>query len=75
MAINHRFHIRFYGGKRSGDLKNTPLLKYVAQFKLPILVSTGGANMEDAICSARVIEKHFTLDRCDEWRAIYVVCG
>jgi sialic acid synthase len=31
----------------SGDLKNTPLLKYVAQFQKPILLSTGGAEMED----------------------------
>jgi sialic acid synthase len=31
----------------SGDLKNTPLLKYVAQIGKPMIVSTGGANMED----------------------------
>jgi len=31
----------------SGDLKNTPLLKYVAQFGKPMIISTGGANMED----------------------------
>jgi N-acetylneuraminate synthase/sialic acid synthase len=31
----------------SGDLRNTPLLKYVAQFGKPMLVSTGGATMED----------------------------
>lgn len=31
----------------SGDLKNTPLLKYVAHFGKPMIISTGGANMED----------------------------
>lgn len=31
----------------SGDLKNTPLLKYVAQIGKPMIISTGGANMED----------------------------
>ena len=31
----------------SGDLKNTPLLKYVAQIGKPMIVSTGGGSMED----------------------------
>ncbi|MEW6083520.1 MAG: N-acetylneuraminate synthase family protein [Chloroflexota bacterium] len=31
----------------SGDLKNTPLLKHVARFGKPMIISTGGANMED----------------------------
>jgi sialic acid synthase len=31
----------------SGDLKNTPLLKYVAQIGKPMIVSTGGSTMED----------------------------
>lgn len=31
----------------SGDLKNTPLLKHVAQFGKPIILSTGGGTMED----------------------------
>ena len=31
----------------SGDLTNTPLLKYVASFQKPMLVSTGGGTMED----------------------------
>ena len=31
----------------SGDLKNTPLLKHVAKFGKPMIVSTGGANMQD----------------------------
>lgn len=31
----------------SGDLKSIPLLKYVAQFKKPMIISTGGGSMED----------------------------
>ena len=31
----------------SGDLTNTPLLKHVAKFGRPMIISTGGANMED----------------------------
>ncbi len=31
----------------SGDLKNIPLLTYVAQFKKPMILSTGGGTMED----------------------------
>lgn len=31
----------------SGDLKNIPLMQYVARFGKPMIVSTGGATMED----------------------------
>src|ERR1044072_7375144 len=31
----------------SGDLKSTPLLKHVAPFGKPIIISTGGATIED----------------------------
>ncbi len=31
----------------SGDLKNTPLLKHVAKIGKPMIISTGGAEMED----------------------------
>jgi N-acetylneuraminate synthase/sialic acid synthase len=31
----------------SGDLRNTPLLRYVAQVGKPVIVSTGGGNLED----------------------------
>lgn len=31
----------------SGDLKNTPLLKYVAKIGRPMIVSTGGSTIED----------------------------
>lgn len=33
----------------SGDLKNIPLLKYIAEFQKPIILSTGGGTMEDVI--------------------------
>jgi N-acetylneuraminate synthase/sialic acid synthase len=32
----------------SGDLTNTPLLKHVAKFGKPMIISTGGATLEDA---------------------------
>ncbi len=32
----------------SGDLRNTPLLKYVARLGKPMLVSTGGGTLDDA---------------------------
>ncbi len=32
----------------SGDLKNTPLLKHVAQIGKPMIISTGGGTLEDA---------------------------
>lgn len=31
----------------SGDLENTPLLKHIAQFGKPIILSTGGGNLDD----------------------------
>ena len=31
----------------SGDVKNIPLMKYVAQFQKPMVISTGAAKMED----------------------------
>lgn len=31
----------------SGDLKNIPLIKHVAQFQKPIIISTGGGSLED----------------------------
>ncbi len=31
----------------SGDIINTPLLKYIAKFGKPMIISTGGATMED----------------------------
>jgi len=51
----------------SGDLKNTPLLKYVAQFGKPMLVSTGGGSMEDvqrAYDTVMPINSHLCLLQC-----------
>lgn len=31
----------------SGDVRNLPLLKYIARFQRPMLISTGGGTMED----------------------------
>ena len=31
----------------SGDLKNLPLLRHVARFGKPMIISTGGATLED----------------------------
>ena len=31
----------------SGDLKNIPLLTYIAKFQKPVILSTGGGNMDD----------------------------
>lgn len=39
----------------SGDINNTPLLKYVASFGKPMIVSTGGASMEDVRRAYEVI--------------------
>ncbi|MBM3203857.1 N-acetylneuraminate synthase, partial [Candidatus Woesearchaeota archaeon] len=39
----------------SGDLTNTPLLKKVAAFGKPIIVSTGGGTLEDARLAYRTI--------------------
>jgi N-acetylneuraminate synthase/sialic acid synthase len=33
----------------SGDLSNTPLLRYVAETRKPIIFSTGGATLEDVV--------------------------
>lgn len=41
----------------SGDLSNVPLLKYVAETKRPIFLSTGGATMEDVMRAYDVISK------------------
>ena len=63
----------------SGDLKSTPLLKQVASFGKPIIISTGGAvigfsshdngiSMPVAayMLGARIVEKHFTLNRASK---------
>jgi N-acetylneuraminate synthase/sialic acid synthase len=39
----------------SGDLKNTPLLRHVAAFGKPMIVSTGGGTMEDVRRAAETV--------------------
>lgn len=51
----------------SGDLKNIPLIKYVAQFKKPLVISTGAGDMNDVqrVYDALMpINPHFTLLQC-----------
>ena len=40
----------------SGDLKSLPLLKYVAKFGKPMIISTGGANIEDVDAAIKTIQ-------------------
>ena len=40
----------------SGDLKNTPLIRYVAEFGKPLLLSTGGGTLEDVDRAVAVLE-------------------
>ena len=44
----------------SGDLRNTPLLRHVASFGKPLIVSTGGATLEDV---DRAVEAILPLNR------------
>ena len=39
----------------SGDLTNLTLLRHVAKFGKPVIVSTGGANMDDVVRAYRVV--------------------
>ena len=51
----------------SGDLKNTPLLRYVARLEKPMVISTGGASMEDvqrAYDAIMPINQHVCLLQC-----------
>ncbi len=51
----------------SGDLTNTPLLKHVASFGKPMIISTGGATMEDvqrAYDAIRPINANFCILQC-----------
>jgi sialic acid synthase len=40
----------------SGDLKSLPLLKYVARLGKPMIISTGGANLEDVDSAVEIIQ-------------------
>jgi N-acetylneuraminate synthase/sialic acid synthase len=51
----------------SGDLKNIPLIKYVAKFGKPLIISTGGGTYEDidrAIKSVGALTDNFAILQC-----------
>lgn len=51
----------------SGDIQNLPLLKHVASFKKPMIISTGGANLEmiyAAVNSIRQFHNEFAILQC-----------
>jgi sialic acid synthase len=51
----------------SGDLTNLPLLEYVAGFKKPMIISTGGSNFEMIDVAVRTIQKthnNFAILQC-----------
>ncbi len=51
----------------SGDLQNTPLLKYVAKFNKPMIISTGGATFEMidiAVNAIREYHNNFAILQC-----------
>jgi N-acetylneuraminate synthase/sialic acid synthase len=51
----------------SGDLRNTPLLRHVASFGRPLLVSTGGATLEDvdrAVDAVTAVNPRLCLLQC-----------
>ncbi len=39
----------------SGDLKTIPLLKYIAEFRKPMILSTGGGELSDIRCAVEAI--------------------
>ncbi len=51
----------------SGDLQNLPLLKYVADLKKPMIISTGGANFQmihNAVETIRTVHNEFAILQC-----------
>jgi N-acetylneuraminate synthase/sialic acid synthase len=51
----------------SGDLTNTPLLRYVAEFGKPIIFSTGGGTLEDvrrAYETVAAVNEHVAILQC-----------
>jgi len=51
----------------SGDLKNTPLIKYIAKTGKPVILSTGGGTLEDvqrAYDTIRPINRNFCILQC-----------
>jgi sialic acid synthase len=41
----------------SGDLKTLPLIEYIASFKKPVILSTGGGTLEDIDEAVKILEK------------------
>lgn len=51
----------------SGDLQNLPLLKYVAKFNKPLIISTGGSNYQlinNAVETIRAVHNNFAILQC-----------
>lgn len=51
----------------SGDLKNIPLIKYVAKFQKPVIVSTGGGSLQDIrrmVDSVMPINRQLVIMQC-----------
>ena len=51
----------------SGDLQNLPLLKYVAQFNKPMIISTGGATfqmIQNAVDTIRTVHNQVAILQC-----------
>lgn len=51
----------------SGDLQNLPLLKYIAKFNKPMIISTGGANyqmIKNAVETIRTVHNNFAILQC-----------
>lgn len=51
----------------SGDLRNTPLIKYIAKTGKPVIISTGGGTLEDvqrAYSTIRPINRNFCFLQC-----------
>jgi len=51
----------------SGDLQNSPLLKYVASLHKPMIISTGGSNfqmIQNAVETIRTVHNEFAILQC-----------
>ena len=51
----------------SGDIQNLPLIKHIAAFKKPMIISTGGATLEmidNAVKTVRLFHNEFAILQC-----------
>jgi len=48
----------------SGDIKNTPLIRYASAHGIPLIISTGGATMDDCRRAADACQSPFALLHC-----------